>query len=149
MDLAILVADDDPYLLELMTAKLELVEAGATQLGEGAFLVRLVVENSGYLSTAGSDKALENRVAREIVAEIDLPESATLLRGKTREELGHLDGRVGMMATPVFLGTGFDATDGKSSRARVEWLVEAAPGTTIDLTARQERSGKVTASLVL
>jgi hypothetical protein len=133
----------------LMTAKLELVEASATRVGEGASLIRLVVENSGYLSTAGSDKALENGVTREIVAEIELPESATLLRGKTREGLGHLGGRVGMMATPVFLGTGFDATDGKDSRACVEWLVEAPPGTSVGLSARQERSGKVTACVLL
>jgi len=133
----------------LMTAKLELLEASATRLGEESFLVRLVVENSGYLSTAGSDKAIENKVAREIVAEIDVPGSATLLSGKTREEIGHLDGRVAMTASPVFLGTGFDASDGKDSRACAEWLVEGAPGTRIDLTAWQARSGKVYASVVL
>ena len=71
-----------------MTAKLELVEASATKLGEETFLLRLVVENSGYLSTAGSDKATENKVSREIVAEIGLPASAELLRGKSREEIG-------------------------------------------------------------
>ena len=133
----------------LMTAKLELVEASVTKLGDDTFLIRLVVENSGYLSTAGSDKAIENKTARQIVAEIDVPDSATLLRGKTREEIGHLDGRVGMMASPVFLGTGFDATDGKDSRACIEWLIEGAPGTSIDLTAWQARSGKVNASVVL
>ena len=132
----------------LMTAKLELVEASATQLAEDKFLIRLVVENSGYLSTAGSDKAIANKTTREIVAEIDLPETATLLRGKTREEIGHLDGRVGMMAAPVFMGTGFDAADGKDSRARMEWLVQASPGTRIDLTARQARSGRITTSVV-
>ncbi len=133
----------------LMTAKLELVEASATKLGEETFLLRLVVENSGYLSTAGSDKATENKVSREIVAEIGLPASAELVRGKSRQEIGHLEGRVGMMASPVFLGTGFDATDGKDSRARAEWLVKAAPGTEIELSARQARSGTVKALVTL
>ncbi len=133
----------------LLTARLELVEARATRLGQDTVLVRLVVANSGYLSTAGSERALENAVVRPIVAEIALPATATLLRGKSREEIGHLDGRVGMMASPVFLGTGFDATDGKNSRACVEWLVKAQPGTHIDLTARQERSGTVTTRITL
>lgn len=133
----------------LMTAKLELVEASATRVGQDRCLVRLVVENSGYLSTAGSDKARDNGVVREIVARIELPESATLLRGRSWEEIGHLDGRVGMMASPVFMGTGFDASDGRDTRACVEWLVEAPPGTSIELSAEQERSGRVTASVLL
>jgi murein tripeptide amidase MpaA len=127
----------------LMSAKLELVEASANRLGDNTYLIRLVVENGGYLSTAGSEMATENGVSREVVAEIELPENAKLLRGKTWQEVGHLPGRVSMMASPVFMGTGFDAMDGRSCRASMEWLIEAAPGTTINLTARQERSGKL------
>jgi hypothetical protein len=127
----------------LMSAKLELVEASANRLGDNTYLIRLVVENGGYLSTAGSEMATENGVSREVVAEIELPENAKLLRGKTWQKVGHLPGRVSMMASPVFMGTGFDAMDGRSCRASMEWLIEAAPGTTINLTARQERSGKL------
>ena len=127
----------------LMSAKLELVEASATRLGDNTYLIRLVVENGGYLSTAGSDMATENGVSREVVAEIELPENAKLLRGKSWQEVGHLPGRVSMMASPVFMGTGFDAMDGRSCRASMEWLIEAAPGTTINVTARQERSGRL------
>jgi hypothetical protein len=130
-----------------MSAKLELVEASATRLGDGTYLIRLVVENGGYLSTAGSEMARQNGVSREVVAEIDLPENANLLRGKRWQEIGHLPGRVGMTASPVFMGTGFDAMDGKSSRATMEWLVEAAPGTTVHVTARQERSGRLGQSI--
>ena len=132
----------------LLTAKLALVEASATRVGDRAFLVRLVVENDGYLSTAGSDKAKANETTREVVAEIHLPETAALLRGKAWEELGHLEGRVAMMASPVFMATGFDAMDGRSSRAKVEWLVEAEPGTRLNVKARQERSGMVEATVI-
>ena len=132
----------------LLTAKLALVEASATRVGDRAFLVRLVVENDGYLSTAGSDKAKANETTREVVAEIHLPETAALLRGKPWEELGHLEGRVAMMASPVFMATGFDAMDGRSSRAKVEWLVEAEPGTRLNVKARQERSGMVEATVI-
>jgi hypothetical protein len=132
----------------LLTAKLALVEASATRVGDRAFLVRLVVENDGYLSTAGSDKARANETTREVVAEIHLPETAALVRGKPWEELGHLEGRVAMMASPVFIATGFDAMDGRSSRAKVEWLVEAEPGTRLNVKARQERSGMVEATVI-
>jgi len=131
----------------LMTGKLEMVDASAEKVGDNSYMVRLVVENGGYLSTAGSEKAKDHKVVREVVAEIDLPDGAKLMRGKSWEEIGHLDGRVGMMASPVFIGTGFDPMDGGSNRAKIEWLVEAAPGTKIDVTARQERSGKVTATV--
>ena len=111
-------------------------------------MLRLVVENGGYLCTAGSEKAKAHKTTREVVAEIDLPDGAKLLRGKTWQEIGHLDGRVGMMASPVFIGTGFDPMDGGSNRAKIEWLVEADPGTKITLGARQERSGRVSTTVV-
>jgi len=132
----------------MMAGQLELVDASAEKVGDNAFMIRLVVENGGYLSTAGSEKAKEHKTTREVVAEIDLPTGAKLLRGKPWEEVGHLDGRVGMMASPAFIGTGFDPMDGGSNRAKIEWLVEAAPGTKINVTARQERSGRVTATVV-
>jgi hypothetical protein len=53
-----------------------------------------------------------------------------------------------MMASPVFMATGFDAMDGRSSRAKVEWLVEAEPGTRLNVKARQERSGMVEATVI-
>ncbi|MEH6634562.1 MAG: M14 family metallopeptidase [Halioglobus sp.] len=132
----------------LMSGQLALIDANATRVGDTAFIIRLVVENVGYLSTAGSDKAKENKVTREVVAEIELPDSATLLRGKSRQEVGHLSGRVGMMASPVFMSTGFDPMDGDSNRVKIEWLVEAPPGTRVNVSARQARSGKVSATIV-
>lgn len=132
----------------LMSGSLEMIDASAEKVGDNAFMVRMVVENVGYLSTAGSEKAKAHKVTREVVAEIKLPDGAKLLRGKSWEEVGHLDGRVGMMASPVFIGTGFDPMDGGSNRAKIEWLVEAAPGTKIEVTARQERSGKVTETVI-
>ena len=53
-----------------------------------------------------------------------------------------------MLASPIFIGTGFDPMDSGSSRAKIEWLLEAKPGARIKLTARQERSGRVSATVV-
>ena len=53
-----------------------------------------------------------------------------------------------MMASPIFMGTGFDSMDGDSNRVKIDWLVEAPPGTRVNVSARQERSGKVSATVV-
>ncbi len=134
--------------LALMSPKLELYKASIKPMGHSTYLVELVVENSGYLPTYGTQIAKDHKTARELVVEIDLPPEAKLIQGKPWEEVGHLEGRVGMMATPVFIGTGFDPMDGMASRKKVEWLIEAPAGTKITVGARQERSGKLAATLV-
>lgn len=133
--------------LALMSPKIELHDAAIKPLGGDSYLVSLTVENSGYLPTYGSPIAKDHKVTRDMVVEIDLPEGAKLVQGRPWEEKGHLEGRVGMMSSPIFVGTGFDPTDGMASRAKCEWVIEAPKGTEVSVSARQERSGKVSATL--
>jgi murein tripeptide amidase MpaA len=128
----------------LISPKLELYEAKATPLGEGLYQVRLVVQNSGWLPTYITKKALEKKVVRGVVAEIELPEGATLRTGKPREELGQLEGRAYKPSTPTTWHA--DPTD---DRAKVEWVVHAPTGGTIKITARHERAGVVRVALEL
>jgi murein tripeptide amidase MpaA len=128
----------------LISPKLELYEAKATPLGEGLYQVRLVVQNSGWLPTYITKKALEKKVVRGVVAEIELPEGATLRTGKPREELGQLEGRAYKPSTPTTWHA--DPTD---DRAKVEWVVHAPTGGTVKITARHERAGVVRAALEL
>jgi len=128
----------------LISPKLELYEAKATPMGEGLYQVRLVVQNSGWLPTYITKKALEKRVVRGVIAEIELPEGATLRSGKPREELGQLEGRAykPSAVTPWHA----DPTD---DRAKVEWVVHAPSGGAVKITARHERAGVVRATLEL
>lgn len=128
----------------LISPKLELYEAKATPLGEGLYQVRLVVQNSGWLPTYITKKALEKKVVRGVVAEIELPEGATLRTGKPREELGQLEGRAYKPSTPTTWHA--DPTD---DRAKVEWVVHAPTGGTVKITARHERAGMVRVALEL
>jgi murein tripeptide amidase MpaA len=128
----------------LISPKLELYEAKATPLGEGLYQVRLVVQNSGWLPTYITRKALEKKVVRGVVAEIELPEGATLRTGKPREELGQLEGRAYKPSTPTTWHA--DPTD---DRAKVEWVVHAPTGGTVKITARHERAGVVRVALEL
>jgi hypothetical protein len=79
-----------------------------------------------------------------VIAEIELPEGATLRTGKPREELGQLEGRA--YKPSALSGWNADPTD---DRAKVEWVVYAPNGGTVQITARHERAGVVRTSLNL
>ena len=77
----------------LTSPKLELVAAEADALGDDNWRVRLVVQNTGWLPSYVSKRALERKVVRGVIAEIALPAGAKLVHGKRREELGQLEGK--------------------------------------------------------
>jgi murein tripeptide amidase MpaA len=123
----------------LVSPRLEVFEAGATRLSADSWRVRLVVHNTGWLPSYVTKRALENKLTRGVVAEIELPDGAQLVTGLPREELGQLEGRAYTPVTPSsWAGWSGDAT---AERAKVEWVVRAAEGATISLTARHERAG--------
>ncbi|MEA3340532.1 MAG: M14 family metallopeptidase [Chloroflexota bacterium] len=128
--------------LLLISPRLELYEASVKPLGEGAYRVRVVVQNTGWLPTYVTKKAVETKLMRGVVCEIELPEGATLETGKPREELSQLEGRAYKPSAP-------DAEDSTDDRAKVEWVVRAPSGGAVKLTARHERAGVVVAEVEL
>jgi murein tripeptide amidase MpaA len=128
----------------LISPKLEIYEATVEPLGDALYKVRLVVQNTGWLPTYITKKALEKKLVRGVVAEIELPEGATLRTGKPREELGQLEGRAYKPSAVTFWSA--DPTD---DRAKVEWVVHAPQGGTVRLIVRHERAGVVRAELTL
>ncbi|HKS71027.1 MAG TPA: carboxypeptidase, partial [Ktedonobacterales bacterium] len=129
----------------LISPRLELREASATPLGGDTYRVRLVVENTGWLPTYVTKLALEKQLTRGVIAEIALPEGATLAAGKPREERGQLEGRAYKPSAPI----GWAIADPTDDRLKVEWVVRAPAGGTVELVARHERAGTVRASVVL
>jgi murein tripeptide amidase MpaA len=122
----------------LISPKLEVYEATVEPLGDALYKVRLVVQNTGWLPTYITKKALEKKLVRGVIAEIELPDGATLQLGKPREELGQLEGRAYKPSAISVWNA--DPTD---DRAKVEWVVHAPQGGTVRLTARHERAGVV------
>jgi hypothetical protein len=122
----------------LISPKLAVYEATVEPLGDALYKVRLVVQNTGWLPTYITKKAVEKKLVRGVVAEIELPDGATLRTGKPREELGQLEGRAYKPSAVTFWNA--DPTD---DRAKVEWVVHAPQGGTVRLTARHERAGVV------
>jgi murein tripeptide amidase MpaA len=127
----------------LISPKLAIYETSITALGADTFRVRLVVENTGWLPTYVTKKALEKKVTRGVTAEIALPKGGTLQSGKVREELGELEGRA---YKPVVAD---EASESTSDRAKIEWVVKAKKGTKVKLTAKHDRAGVVRAEVIL
>ena len=107
--------------------------------------IRLVVQNTGWLPSYVSKRALERKVVRGVIAEIALPPGAALVHGKRREDLGQLEGKA-YKHTGVSFWPDYNVTD---DRTKIEWVVRARKGDRVDLVARHERAGTVRASVVL
>jgi len=127
----------------LISPKLALREASVKAIGEGAYRLRLVVENTGWLPTNVTKKAVNKKIARGVICEIEIPKEATLQSGKLREEFAQLEGRAYKSA---FADSWEGGTD---DRLKVEWVVHAPKGGTVKMMARHERAGVVRAELEL
>ncbi len=128
----------------LISPKLELHSLTAEALGGGAHRIEVVVDNTGWLPTYVTKKALERKVSRGVIAEIELPEGATLKTGSKREELGQLEGRA--YKTVGAFGWTSDTTD---HRTVCRWTVVGKSGDVVKVTVRQERAGTVRGEVVL
>jgi hypothetical protein len=127
----------------LISPRLELREAKAEAIGKGAYRVRLVVENTGWLPSYVTKKAVEKKVTRGVIGEIELPEGASLRTGKQRQEFTELEGRAYKSAL-------FEGVEGSTDeRLKMEWVVSAPQGGTVKLTARHDRAGVVRVELPL
>ncbi len=134
--------------IALSLPKLELVRTEVEPLGNDHWRVRLVVANSGYLPAYISKRALQRKVVRGLVFEIDWPEAAAgieLLQGRKRSEGPHLEGHGAKNSLQAFL----PSREVTADRASCEWLLRAPAGTELTLRARADRAGAVSASVGL
>jgi murein tripeptide amidase MpaA len=107
-------------------------------LGDERFLVRLVVENTGWLPTYVAQKALDRQSVRPLEVKLTLPKGARVVAGELRTEAGQLEGRVHLRSA-LWWGT----DQGTSDRTKLEWVVEAPSGGTLGVEARHPRAGVV------
>jgi hypothetical protein len=115
----------------------------ATPIGDETYRIRLVVENTGWLPTYVTKKALEKKVTRGVICEIELPKGASLQSEKARKEFAQLEGRA---YKPVMAD---ELDESTTDRIKVEWVIHAPKGGTVKLTARHERAGVVRAKVKL
>jgi murein tripeptide amidase MpaA len=131
------------HLLISPLLRLHTIEVEA--LGDGAWRVRVVVENTGWLPTNVTQKAIERKAVRNIEARITAGDGASVV-GEPKIELGQLTGRVGKHS---MLG-GFGGTsDPTSDRAKAEWIVRGPAGSSVDVEVWSPRAGVVRTTLQL
>ncbi len=127
----------------LISPKLALRNIEVKPVGKDAYRVRLVVENTGWLPTYVTKKAVEKKVSRGVICEIELPEGASLQSGKVRDEFTELEGR-------AYKSAHVDGGEGDTDdRLKVEWIVHAPRGGTVKLIARHGRAGVVRTEVAL
>jgi hypothetical protein len=129
----------------LVLPRLELLRTDVTRLGEDTWRIRFAVCNSGFLPSYVTKRALERKVVRGVVYEIALPEGAAVVGGKSRVEGGQLEGRANKPSLQAFLPN----ADITGDRGQCEWTVRAAAGTSIELRASHDRSGRVSTRVTL
>ncbi|HVE46033.1 MAG TPA: M14 family metallopeptidase [Acidimicrobiales bacterium] len=126
----------------LMSPRLELREATAEPIGTdgggegGTWRVRVVVDNTGWMSTNVTERAVERKAVRPLEAEISLPDGATLAAGTPRRELGQLSGRALKRSSVL-------ASDPTGDRAKAEWIVAGPVGGVVSVEVRHQRAGVV------
>jgi len=113
-------------------------EKVADESDKAVYKITAVVENSGYLPTYVSKKALERKILKPLSVEIEPGAGVELISGLKKQEVGHLEGRSNKGSISPFQ-VGFSS----DYRSKVEWVVRAAPATTVTVTANSERGGKV------
>ena len=128
----------------LASPRIEMRSLDLEGLGSDRWLVRLVVENAGWLPTSVSQKAVDRKAVRPLEAEIMLPEAGKVIVGERKAELGQLDGRVHRRSL-LWWAT----NDATSDRTKVEWVVEAPAGSTVSVEVRHQRAGTVRRELEL
>jgi murein tripeptide amidase MpaA len=128
----------------LVSPRLEVRSLDVEALGDGRHLVRVVLENTGWLPTYVSQRALDRKAVRPIEVELMLPDGARVVAGDTKTDAGELEGRVHLRSA-LWWGT----DQGTSDRTKLEWVVEAPQGGTLGVEARHQRAGVVRQSVEL
>ncbi|CAN5277795.1 M14 family metallopeptidase [soil metagenome] len=135
---------DFALFLALASPRLEVRSFESTAVGEGVHRLSLVLENSGWLPTHVTQKALDRKAVRPIEVELELPEGTRIVTGKEREEAGQLEGRVEHRSV-----LWWNVDHSTNDLVKIEWVVEAAAGSRVGLTARHTRAGTAGAEIFL
>lgn len=110
-------------------------ELKAVRLGEGLYKLSARIRNTGGLATNVTSMAVQMKAAPPI--EVRLEGAATILNGKAKQEVGHLEG--------------WAVTGGRPAKDEVwvDWIVRAEAGAVIAVTASTPRAGKAVAEVTL
>ena len=131
--------------LGLSTPRLSVRSFTAEPAGENLWRLQLVVENTGWMPTNGTQIAIDMQSVGGVSAELKLPDGARLVEGELLQQLGQLAGRNAQRSTASWWGF----TAGTPDRAAADWIVSAPAGTTFTAKASHDRAGSAQAEVAL
>jgi murein tripeptide amidase MpaA len=134
-----------PFALALgqMLPRLEIHTLEVKKIDQETYTINLVVDNSGFLPTYTSSQGKSRRVMRELRVELELPDGTSILNGRQKTKLGHLEGRSNKISQIFISATPTD------NRGRLEWTIRAPSGGTTGIHIRSERAGCLHLEVVL
>jgi murein tripeptide amidase MpaA len=127
----------------MTSPKLELVEVKKEKIDADTHRITLAVQNTGYLPSYVSKRALARKQSRGVVAEITLAAGQELIAGKAREMLGELEGRAYKHTLMSF----WTDTSPTADRVVVTWVVKGSGE--VKITAAHEKAGVVRVGVVV
>ncbi len=122
----------------LALPELAIHDVRTTLLADGAYLVRAVVKNVGWLPTNVTKKAIERKAVRPVEVTISVGDSVELVGGRATIELSQLPGRA---RARTMMAANDGVFDPSTDRAFAEWVVRGPQGATIEITASHSRAG--------
>ncbi len=134
-----------PFAISLghMLPHLEIHTLDVTQIAENTYTINLVVDNSGFLPTSTSNSGKKRQINRPVRVELSLPEGVTLVNGRAKTEMGHLEGRSNK------LGAIFGVSTPTDNRGRLEWTLTGQPGAVITMDVLSDRAGAIQRTITL
>lgn len=115
----------------LMIEKME-----AETLADGLFRLTVVVVNEGFLPTNVTQKAIDNRLAKQVTATLRL-EGAELLIGKAEKELGHIMG-TGSHSSGFFSRS----VSSPQNKRTIQWLIRGEKeGCSAEVIIESQKAG--------
>ncbi len=135
-----------PFMLSLadMLPHLAIFALNVNNISENKFHLNLVVENSGFLPSYTSQQCKTRQASRPVRVELTLPDGTVLTSGKHRQDLGHLEGRSNKLDVAAV-----SADSPTDNRLRLEWVIQATPGTKIGVRVLSERAGTLLREVIL
>jgi murein tripeptide amidase MpaA len=129
----------------MISPKLEMHDLKVTKLTGDTYRITVVAQNGGYLPSYVSKRARERGQSRGVIAEIALPAGASLVGGKTRANMGELEGRAYKHTLMSF----WTDTTPTADRAVHDWVVQAPKAGKVEVTLRHDKAGTVRATVAL
>ncbi len=123
--------------LGLSTAELHLSTLKVGKQGNNIYRIVAVVTNQGFLPTSSTEKGRTMKRNQGLVARLE--GSYQMISGESPQYLGHLKG----------YGSQDSLEPPQANRIQIEWVVQAEPGSTLQLSVDTPKGGLVISPVVL